>query len=404
MRFRAWKALSYHNDAELSPDIAAQLFAPPLHASVTRIETFATCPFQHFARYGLRLREREEQDVTAMDLGNVFHQILERVVRRFLAERKDWCEADATVTDAMIREYAEQVGKELRGELMLSSARNKYLLKRIEKTVAQVVAGQRAAAGRGAFRPAVAELEFGLGARSKLAAFKVTTPAGREVHLRGKIDRVDVARDGNDVAVIDYKLASSQLALDRVYHGISLQLLTYLLVLQSAGEELFGKPVTPAAAFYVRLLRWLEDVDHPDEATPPEDPTFHLKVKPRGIFDGRCIERLDAELTTGASDVVQVFVNKDGQFGRADASDVADTSSFGALLAHVKRRIGELADQIVGGNVALHPYRINRQTPCPRCEMRSVCRFDASINKYHPLPAMKRTEVLRRVAEGSHAP
>jgi ATP-dependent helicase/nuclease subunit B len=338
-----------------------------------------------------------------MDLGNVFHQILERVVRQFLAERKDWCEADATITEEMIRTYAEQVGKELRGELMLSSARNKYLLKRIEKTVAQVVAGQRVAAGRGAFRPAVAELEFGIGERSRLGAFKVTTPAGREVLLRGKIDRVDVAEGGNDVAVIDYKLASKQLPLDRVYHGISLQLLTYLLVLEASGEELFGRPITPAAAFYVRLLRSLEDVKHPDEATPPEDPTFDLKVKPRGIFDGRCVRRLDADLTSGASDVVQVFVNQDGQFGRRDASDVADTQAFAALLAHVKRRIGELADQIVGGNVALHPYRINRQTPCARCEMRSVCRFDASINRYHPLPAMKRTEVLKRVAEGSHA-
>ena len=71
MRFRAWKALCYSNDAKLSPEIAGKLFASPLHASVTRIESFATCPFKHFAQYGLKLPPREDGDVTVMDLGNV---------------------------------------------------------------------------------------------------------------------------------------------------------------------------------------------------------------------------------------------------------------------------------------------------------------------------------------------
>src|SRR5207237_9202791 len=85
MRFRAWKALQYSNTAQLSPDIANQLFASPLKASVSRIETFATCPFKHFARYGLRLQQREDDDVTVIDLGNVYHEILEKLVRGMLA-------------------------------------------------------------------------------------------------------------------------------------------------------------------------------------------------------------------------------------------------------------------------------------------------------------------------------
>src|SRR5205085_5940758 len=70
MRFRAWRALSYANSAGLSKSIASKLFASPLHASVTRIESFAACPFKHFARFGLALREREdEESVSAIDLG-----------------------------------------------------------------------------------------------------------------------------------------------------------------------------------------------------------------------------------------------------------------------------------------------------------------------------------------------
>jgi ATP-dependent helicase/nuclease subunit B len=401
MRSRSWRALQYENNASLSPDVAQQLFAPPLHASVTRIETFATCPFKHFAQYGLKLRPREEQDVTAMDLGNVYHSILERVVREMLQSRRDWCELESTVTDAMIHDFAEEIGRELRGELMLSSARNKYLLQRIERTLSQVIAHQRAMTARGSFRPHAAELGFGID-DSELPAFKIVTPRGRELLLHGKIDRVDLVKDQAQFAVIDYKLSRNALALDRVYHGISLQLLTYLLVLQAGGEQVFGRKLTPAAAFYVRLLRGLENVKHPGDALEPDHRAFHLKEKPRGIFDAACFARLDPECDAdgGPSEVVAAFLKKDGTFGRADANDSADSRAFAALLAHVHRKIGELGDQLIGGAIDIAPYRINRLTPCPHCDFRAVCRFDAGVNRYHTLPAMKKSAVLERVLEG----
>lgn len=401
MRYRAWKALDYTNEATLSPDIGGKLFASPLHASVTRIESFATCPFKHYAQYGLKLRPREDGDVTVMDLGNVYHSILERVVREVLQTRADWADLETSVTDAMIREYAEEVGRSLRGELMMSSARNRYLLGHIEKTLNRVIASQRAAMRRGTFRPAIAELGFGVEG-GRLPAFALKTPAGRNLFLHGKIDRVDLVEDGAQFAVIDYKLTGRALALDRVYHGISLQLLTYLLVLDAEGERVFGRKLTPSAAFYVKLLRQLEDVKHPDLALAPDDPAFHLKEKPRGIFDGDCIDHLDHDCASGGrSEVVHLYVKKDGTFGNLDTTDVADRGAFAALLGHVRRRVGELADQIIAGRVDIAPYRINKLTPCPQCEFRAVCRFDPGVNRYHNLPAMKRSEVFERVTGGA---
>jgi len=400
MRYRAWKALGYVNEARLSEEVAAKLFAPPLRASVTRIETFATCPFKHYLRYGLRLRERDDADVTVMDLGNVYHSILEGVVREVLKRRADWAQLEPNVTDAMIREYAQEVGRSLRGELMMSTARNRYLLNHIERTLGRVIASQRAAMRRGSFRPAVAELAFGR-ERSDLPALELTTPAGRSVFLNGKIDRVDLVEGGAQFAVIDYKLTGRPLALDRVYHGISLQLLTYLLVLDAQGERVFGRKLTPAAAFYVKLLRFLDEVRHPDDALAPDDPAFDLKDKPRGIFDEGAVDHLDDDCPAGTrSQVVQLQVKKDGTFGNLDNTDVAEREAFAALLAHVRRRVGELADQIVAGRVDVAPYRINKLTPCPTCEYRSVCRFDPALNRYRTLPAMKRSEVFAKLTGG----
>ena len=398
MRFKAWRAVSYKNEAALSPDVARDLVPQELHASVTRIESFATCPFRHFARYHLKLIEREDEDVTAMDLGNVYHQILDNVVRDALRQRTDWCELEPRLTQQLIGQFADEVGRSLRGELMLSTARNKYLLRHIEKTLDRVCATQKAVLNRGSFRPIFTELGFGVEG-GKLPPLSLKTPNGRTVLLHGKIDRVDRVRDGSEVAVIDYKMRETRLALSDVYHGLSLQLLTYLLVLQASGEKLAGKPLTPVAAFYARLLRSCEPVDHQDDAPDQNDPAFHLRAKPRGIFNAQHLGHIDAQLETGPSEVVQAFVNKDGNFGRIDQSDVADSAAFASLLNYVRRRIGELADRIIAGEIEVKPYRIGRETPCPNCEFRSVCRFDPGINTYLNLPPMKRSEVLAIMRE-----
>jgi ATP-dependent helicase/nuclease subunit B len=74
------------------------------------------------------------------------------------------------------------------------------------------------------------------------------------------------------------------------------------------------------------------------------------------------------------------------------------------LLRFVEHKIAQLADQIIAGDIGVTPYRIARQSPCEWCDFRSVCRFDVSVNHYHHMAAMKRTEVLDRVVEevGGH--
>ena len=330
-----------------------------------------------------------------MDLGNVYHQILERIVRELIDQNKDWRTTEPKFTDSQIKHFSREIGESLRGELMLSTARNQYLLSRIEQTLTRVVAAQQAMLRRGGFQPRAAEVEFG--DDGQVPALSLTTPKGNTVRLRGKIDRVDVLEDAASFAVIDYKLSDRPLALANVYHGLSLQLLTYLLVLQANGNELFGRPMTPAAAFYVKLLRKLDNVEHPDDAVSPDDPVFDLRVKPRGLFDGRFFQDIDAECQGGASEVVQAYLNKGGGFGRFDTTDVASQRQFDALLKHVRERIGELADELIGGHIEVRPYRIGKVTPCPTCDYRSVCRFEPGVNRYYNLQRMTRSEVFEHV-------
>ena len=42
--------------------------------SISRIETYATCPLKHYLRYVLKLKENERAEISAINIGNVLHE------------------------------------------------------------------------------------------------------------------------------------------------------------------------------------------------------------------------------------------------------------------------------------------------------------------------------------------
>jgi ATP-dependent helicase/nuclease subunit B len=395
-RFRAWKALSYGNEARLEAGRAAEMFPSPLHASIFQLESFRMCPYQHFARYGLGLEQRERRQLDRGDLSRVFHEVLQRLVKELIASRQTWQDMDDAQARQRLSRLTAQLGQQLRDDLMLSKARNRYLLGHIEKTLGLIAASQKAAAQRGGFRPAFINVRFGSNPADSLGPLAIRTPAGNQTLIHGKIDRIDLLGDGSACA-LDYRLSADPPDAGSAYHGLSLQLLSYLLVLEQHGRHLTEEgELAPAAAFFIKLLRPVRPAD-PQNAPAPDDPRFHLLVKPRGIFDLRVARELYRSLTDGNSEVVQLFLKKDGSVGRANQSDAAGSTEFAALLRHVERRIGELADQIMAGRIDIRPYRMGKQTPCPRCEFRSLCRLEPSPGCYDDLEGMNREEMFERL-------
>lgn len=395
LRRLAWPALSYGNVAKLDDGVAQSLFRSPLKATIRQLETFAACPFQHFARHGLELRSRADQDVTPADLGQLYHRMLERLVRQAMTEAS---QVDPLpISPEMIREAAKDVGKALRSEVMLSSKRSQYLLERARGTIGQVVEAQRAAMERNRFRPIRAGSAFG--DDSPTPALRIQSTLGKEVHLQGKIDRIDALAGGNDAIAMDYRLGTNSLSLQEVYYGLSLQLLIYLLVLEANGQAIAGRPLTPVAAFYVQLFRGLGDVEHPDDALDASDPMRLLAIQPRGIFQERALADLDVEANEKWSATVKGYVKQDGELGNRGRSDVASAEEFSALLSLTRTRIAELTDGILSGHVDVSPYQLARRSPCPKCEFRSVCRFETTVNRYQILEPMSRSQVLERLGE-----
>lgn len=395
VRRLAWRALSYSNEASVSPAVAERLFPSPLHAGVSQIETFASCPFKHFIRYGLQLKSREVRDFTHADVGQAYHRILEEIVRELVDQKKQWRDLNEEQIQQRIHSTAEQIAKEIRHEVMISNARNRYLLKRIERTLSQVIASARKLAERQTVRPYGVNVKFGHGENVRLQSPWIQTPKGRSVVLHGRMDRVDRIEGTPNFTVIDYKTGSSELRLQDVYHGLALQLLAYMLVLRESG----GTKLTPIAAFYLNVTRSLQNIKHPEDAATADSDEFLLRVKPRGIFDEHYIHDFDSELEPGERSVaVPAYLTKENTPGMREQTDVADREQIDRLLDHVKHKIATLGDDLMSGHVQITPYRLGDTSPCPRCDYRTICRFEVGINKYHTLQVMKKSAVLEALA------
>ncbi|MDI6858288.1 MAG: PD-(D/E)XK nuclease family protein [Dehalococcoidia bacterium] len=220
-------------------------------ASATALETWAACPFRYFLGNVLRVAETEKPEdvltLSARDRGSLIHAALEQFVRS-AAPRKVPDEPWSDDERALLLE----IGRRLCDEAEEQGITGKPLLWRMERErILRDLAGfldadeeMRREMG---VVPREVEMGFGMPA-SAHPALVVPMPGGREVAVRGKIDRVDSTPDGARAAVFDYKSGSanyySGLKKDPVNRGRVLQLPIYAL---AAGQCLgFGE----AAAYY----------------------------------------------------------------------------------------------------------------------------------------------------------
>ncbi len=395
----AMTSLGGRLDARMSPASVKRLIPQSLHTSVSRLETYATCPFKYFANYGLKLGERAEAALAPVDVGRVHHAILEDVVRTLSQRKEGFAQLSEAELLGNLHESCGRIATRLGPEGVMSDARNAYLLRRSASYLARILRSQRRASQVGTTRPRAAELPFGFDPPPGLPAIELTTPAGNRVLLRGYIDRVDLAELGDELLgiVIDYKRTrDKRLKLDEVYHGLSLQLIAYLLVLAEHGVALTGRPIRPVAGLYVSLAPKYEQVDHPENVNPREAQgagTF----RPRGLVRADAASALDNALESGWSGAYSIYRKKDGELGHIDDSDAAGGRSFDALLAHTRTKLGELADGILRGDIAVSPYRLGTFSPCSWCPMGSVCRFEMGISDVRFLQTLKRSEVFQRL-------
>ncbi len=404
MRRAAWAALAYHNTSRIEPATAASLFASPLRTSARQIEQFAACPFAHFVRFGLQLKQREEAGLAFFDIDRLLHRVLDSFVRELMRRTTDYTAVESPQTESLIRMKVAEAAVSLRKGLRRDDPRVEHMIRRVESTLRLCVRSMQAIFSRGTMRPLLAGVRFG--ERSHIPPLHIQTPGGRDVYLTGRIDRIDADPQKARLSVIDYRAWEGRLHLHEAYHGLSLELLLTLLVLREAASELTGTSSrvakgasaapAPAAALYLGLIRQIKSLDTPDDAPEAGTPEAAIYNKMRGLTATEALGLIDRALEPGSkSPVVCVSLRKDGE---PDArSECLADKHLAAMLDHTRVTVARLADQLFDGDVSVQPYRLGSQSPCSKCSYRSICRFRPGVDGYRHLDRLGRDDILARL-------
>lgn len=357
----------------LTEEAAKRLYGEEFETSITRMERFAVCAFSHFLTYGLGLREREEYDFQAADLGNVCHRALERFSYKVEREAGDWLKLTEEKRNQYVEESVEEAIADYGNSILYSSSRNAYLIVRMKRMLEKTVWALTKQLAAGDFKPSAYELRF----------------------ANGKIDRVDTCEDGDCVyvKVIDYKTGSKSFDVTALYHGLQLQLMVYMdAALQLEQKKHPEKEILPAGVFYYRIQDPL--IDRPKEGEEQE--SILKELKPDGMIslEKEVLEHLD-HCMVGESSVIPVKYNKNGSLSKS--SKAASAQDFYLMMKYAANKVEEIRQKILSGDVKVNPYRRGTETSCDYCSYRQICGFDTKMEgyRYREIEAMSVDKVIQ---------
>lgn len=384
----------------LSRETTNALYGDSFTSSVSRVEKYYSCPFAHFATYGLRLEERGEYRLEAPAIGDLFHAALKWISDETQRLHLSWAQLTTKQAWALAKQAVDEISPYFVHQILLSTRRYQYIQRKLVQIVQRTMTTLRDHASVSTFSPIAIEAGFGPG--EQLPPLEIPLKNGHAMKMRGRIDRVDAAQiEGKQyVRIVDYKSSAKELDLNDVYYGISLQMLTYLDVAVTNSMILLGEKADPAGVLYVhvhnpmlKLSKELSEMDIAEEV--------FKKYKMRGLLidDTDVLSEMDTEIH-GASKVIPVRINVNGSISKS-SSKVVSPQDMDNLRTFVRHKHQQAGEGMLAGDTRVLPYQKKSKTACDYCSYRSVCQFDPTDpdQKYRKLPVETPEEITKRIQE-----
>lgn len=378
------ESLFYTNKVDsIGKEYAKQLYNAPFKASVTRLEKFAKCPFDHFVEYGLRPKERKIHEISPLELGSIFHNSIEKFALKAnelenlpkLMDREH-CNK---VMDSIVDESISQNVK----ILMDNSKRNAYVMKKIKKISQRAAWTMVNQINKGRFEMAALEFEI---------PDIVIDLGDDKITLTGRIDRVDILEDGEDsfVKIVDYKSRKKTFSLEDAYYGIDIQLVVYMDALLKNPQSLKKNELHPAGVFYFPIMDALvkTDSDDPEEI----EKLIEKELRMQGIVlkDIRVARAIDMDVEENPT-VAAIKAKGNEVLGENALTE----KEFNALISHVMNMVRDMSRDILNGNISIEPYAKKGSSPCQYCKYAPMCKFDDKFdgNNHNNLKKLKDKEI-----------
>lgn len=340
---------------------AGKLFFPKDYTKVTQLECYFSCPFKHFIRYGIRVKEEEKYEFDPRDIGNVCHKLAERFVNKYK-------ENLVTLMPNKVAEYIDnnlyQVLKDegLEDKLEISTDKDGVLdyLKRMASLLLSRICEEQK---HSQFRPVFTE-------KNLEGALRY---CGGEMKLIGKIDRIDEA--AGYMRIMDYKTGTINPILKDLYYGDKLQLFLYEAVASKSLKKF------SAGAFYFDA-RWDYDKQDKKEAI----------LKGIVVNDEELLPKFDYRLQEGKSEIIAVSKTSKGYKGAILAKYPLST------FENYAQKVSTLAvNEMMSGFIQPKPDG----EACDKCAFKSICLYDREEGYRRKLPVTQ--ETIARAMEVKNA-
>ena len=326
---------------------AKDLFFGRGTVSISQLEKFFECPYLHFAAYGLRLKEREEGGMKALDVGNLLHYLAEKFVKVIPIINAD-----------RIDEIALKLLRDGISELEIPEEKNALILSVVTGEAVRLAHILYSDSKSSVFKSVSQELPFGYDD-------KAVTFAGN-IKLVGKIDRVD--QWGEFVRIIDYKTGNVSVSASDVYYGRKIQLICYLLALKRY------RNIEPGACLYFPIhnefakSEKLADDLYKNVGLINDEARVILGLDTSLSFENPKSHKINAELYNNET------LRQTGELSIKPNSELTSLNNFNAIADYVYFIANKAVSEIIDGNITPSPvYHDGGKMPCRFCKLKNVC-------------------------------
>lgn len=322
---------------DLDKKIAQSIFFKDNHfkGSISRLESYARCPFSHALKYGLYLKEKE--DITDIRIrGSILHHVLEVISK----DKQDY----TSLSKEDIHQYVE---KEFTFAKQVLLQQATWFDSQIEEITEKLVL---------IFEQLHSfETNWHMNVDKQEHKFSYSYPWNEyTIDLYGYIDRIDSS--STSFCIFDYKSSDKDISLNEFESGLALQLATYTLAYEKESN------LIPVGCFYIALR------------TTPEALTY-------GKLNYR--KKVPELSITNESDILETFTRnrklKGWHFSDAsiycdDIKQYMPVKKTNPALETIKSEWSQVIDSLLEDISSGQTLPNHVKDACKYCAYRSICR------------------------------
>ena len=391
----------------LSENVVNNMYGDNIEGSVTAFESYAACQFAYYLQYGLRLEDREEYNFRVSDFGTILHRVIEEVSVQLKKEKKSFSLLKDDERRSFVTDSIKRLADKEEYSILKDTTRNQFMIKRMTELADRTIWAIGKQLENGVFRPDAYEKTFELAGE--------VVEKKKTLSMIGKIDRIDICEDENNVYVriVDYKSGKSDFELLKTYYGLKLQLIMYMKAAKYIEQKRYnGKNVVPAGVLYFNMDNPIIDMTDDalefsklseEEQKECVNTKIQEALKMKGVVNDNVdiIKKMDD--TDGKSLNIPIAFKKGGQELDERKSKIMTTTQFDMLEKFVSGKTLEMTKQIYDGELSINPYKQSDRTACDYCEFSAVCGFSPDLNgsQYKVLKKFNDEELWKKIKEGA---